>query len=889
MSDTLSIAAVGVQCPVLIERAHQAAGDDMVSKGTRLFSWTRPPRKPGIVWPHPERGEVIMPYGGTLVSWDVVAGAVITEGSTPIARLEPCRHPVEWGGMCASCGDDVGSYGVRLTHDAAGPTVSHEEAHRIERETAERLVGARKLSLIVDLDQTVVHATVDPTVRDWMAQGEPNPNWPALRDVKSFVLDDGSSPGGCWYYIKPRPGLADFLKNLSTKYEMHVYTMGTRAYAMEVCAAIDPDGSIFAGRILSRDESGSMTHKNIERLFPVDQSMVVIIDDRADVWDTHQNNLVKVVPYDFFVGIGDINAGLLPKQQDTLQLPPGASPNATLPTTTPAPTPSQPTPDPEDVTPEKTTTPPGSPPDSTEAEPSNSAVVEPTPTEPPTPAAPTDTASTHSTSTDADPSPAPVPFTTTISLSIDLPPTDSDIPTPSLLSPPTPTLEESATLSSARAKLEARGEGEREEAVRESIIQAVREERPLARKQEALAGEGGGREAKDGEEKRAGEGGVTGEARAGEGSGEAVLKDDDRELDRIYYVLDEIHTRFFQAYEQEWVAGNRGGRVLSANRGFNVQRIIPAIKRRVLAGVHILFSSVIPINADPTSSEYWRQSELFGAKCYTKLGPQITHVVAAKRGTEKVNQARTHGGIAIVRPEWLHRVVTTWSRPPEEDFFLELGDREEYVKRKEAASANENEAGVVENGASSGEVAVEETMNGAGGEEDVEVEVDDEAREKVDDILHGFDYQAELDALMDSDTETDDGSASGISAAHVSSTRTSRRGTPAPQPPSQPLKRQRSVTPSIATSVSNLDADPLTRSPLAKRKRLSEMRGSSGLGNQLNLTPDQSETNGADVVATPENGEDSEESEESSSDESEIADFLAEDLFNGEEEGEGAD
>lgn len=44
---------------------------------------------------------------------------------------------------------------------------------------------------------------------------------------------------------------------MATKYDMHVYTMGTRAYAEEVCAAIDPDGSVFKGRILSRDESGS--------------------------------------------------------------------------------------------------------------------------------------------------------------------------------------------------------------------------------------------------------------------------------------------------------------------------------------------------------------------------------------------------------------------------------------------------------------------------------------------------------------------------------------------------------------------------------------------------------------------------------------------------------
>ena len=38
---------------------------------------------------------------------------------------------------------------------------------------------------------------------------------------------------------------------------MHVYTMGTRAYEEKVCAAIDEDGRLFGGRILSRDESGS--------------------------------------------------------------------------------------------------------------------------------------------------------------------------------------------------------------------------------------------------------------------------------------------------------------------------------------------------------------------------------------------------------------------------------------------------------------------------------------------------------------------------------------------------------------------------------------------------------------------------------------------------------
>lgn len=152
-----------------------------------------------------------------------------------------------------------------MTHLANGPTVSLEEAQRIERETAQHLIKSRKLSLIVDLDQTIVHATVDPTVGEWITEGEAwesrqakkaadaaegvsnqakekngsaeggaesdvtesededevNPNWEALKDVKKFRLgpealgqtnsrgpkkakDKSVEQDGCMYYIKPR-------------------------------------------------------------------------------------------------------------------------------------------------------------------------------------------------------------------------------------------------------------------------------------------------------------------------------------------------------------------------------------------------------------------------------------------------------------------------------------------------------------------------------------------------------------------------------------------------------------------------------------------------------------------------------------------------------------
>lgn len=200
-------------------------------------------------------------------------------------------------------------------HDNTALTVSREEANRVEEDAKRRLLSSRKLSLVVDLDQTIIHATVDPTVGEWM-QDKDNPNYQALSDVRAFQLvDDGPGMRGCWYYVKLRPGLEDFLENIAELFELHIYTMGTRAYAQHIAGIIDPDRKLFGDRILSRDESGSLTAKNLQRLFPVDTKMVVIIDDRGDVWRWIPN-LVKVSPYDFFVGIGDINSSFLPKKQE---------------------------------------------------------------------------------------------------------------------------------------------------------------------------------------------------------------------------------------------------------------------------------------------------------------------------------------------------------------------------------------------------------------------------------------------------------------------------------------------------------------------------------------------------------------------------------------------
>lgn len=217
---------------------------------------------------------------------------------------------------------------VVRAHGSTALKISEDVAIRAEEEAKRRLLSNRKLSLVVDLDQTIIHATVDPTVAEWQKDPD-NPNYNAVKDVQSFqLLDNGPGGRGCWYYIKLRPGLREFLENISKFYELHIYTMGTRAYAQNIAKIVDPNRKIFGDRILSRDESGSLTVKTLHRIFPVDTKMVVIIDDRGDVW-SWSNNLVKVTPYDFFVGIGDINSSFLPKRQD---IPP-AEPVKPLPPT----------------------------------------------------------------------------------------------------------------------------------------------------------------------------------------------------------------------------------------------------------------------------------------------------------------------------------------------------------------------------------------------------------------------------------------------------------------------------------------------------------------------------------------------------------------------------
>ena len=256
-----------------------------------------------------------------------VEGDIVQPGQV-VMTLEGCRHPTVMKDLCAECGVDLRVEGVGkenentqisqasvpMVHSVPELKVCPELAEKIGKEDEQRLLNDRKLALLVDLDQTIVHTTNDNVP-------------PNMKDVYHYQLYGPNSP---WYHTRLRPNTRHFLSAMSCLYELHICTFGARNYAHTVASLLDKDGTLFSHRILSRDECFDPASKtaNLKALFPCGDDLVCIIDDREDVWQGC-GNLVQVKPYHFFRHTGDIHAppGLekndlpvLPELQNTNEL-----------------------------------------------------------------------------------------------------------------------------------------------------------------------------------------------------------------------------------------------------------------------------------------------------------------------------------------------------------------------------------------------------------------------------------------------------------------------------------------------------------------------------------------------------------------------------------------
>ncbi|XP_021620942.1 RNA polymerase II C-terminal domain phosphatase-like 4 isoform X11 [Manihot esculenta] len=96
-----------------------------------------------------------------------------------------------------------------------------------------------------------------------------------------------------------RPFVRMFLKEASQMFEMYIYTMGDRAYAMEMAKLLDPRREYFDARVISRDD-GTQRHQKGLDIVLGQENAVLILDDTETAWTKHKGNLILMERYHFF-------------------------------------------------------------------------------------------------------------------------------------------------------------------------------------------------------------------------------------------------------------------------------------------------------------------------------------------------------------------------------------------------------------------------------------------------------------------------------------------------------------------------------------------------------------------------------------------------------------
>eukprot|EP00850_Spirogloea_muscicola_P002884 SM000011S19062 [mRNA] locus=s11:638485:644693:- [translate_table: standard] len=292
-----------------------------------------------VLPPRPSSPILVLPE---LVEVSVRTSASRSAGPADSARpggaLAVSLHAPAEGSVAASSSSVAEA---SLSHDHMGMPAGHNEAQPQDAGTAEStmatneaaigkerqrrlkeqasILGCGKLVLVLDLDHTLLNSAKFGEIElAWDQKLKAIESAGRLqlgrkRELHSFTH--------IAMWTKLRPGIWRFLTRASQLYELHVYTMGNRAYATEMARLLDPTGELFAGRIISKGDSveGDTARDNVNNEGEMElesrpsqqkskdldgvlgmESAVLIVDDSARMWPHHALNLIVVERYIFF-------------------------------------------------------------------------------------------------------------------------------------------------------------------------------------------------------------------------------------------------------------------------------------------------------------------------------------------------------------------------------------------------------------------------------------------------------------------------------------------------------------------------------------------------------------------------------------------------------------
>jgi RNA polymerase II subunit A-like phosphatase len=127
-------------------------------------------------------------------------------------------------------------------------------------------------------------------------------------------------------------------------------------------------------------------------------------------------------------------------------------------------------------------------------------------------------------------------------------------------------------------------------------------------------------------------------------------KETDTQLLWTGQILKELHTRYYAQMDE------------SSRK--TVPEVLSEMRREVLKGTKLVLSGLVPLHKKTVGTNaprppIIRYAQSMGAKLLDRVQPGVTHVVAAKDGTDKALAARRIPGCMLVKASWL--VECFWS------------------------------------------------------------------------------------------------------------------------------------------------------------------------------------------------------------------------------------
>ncbi|GLU22804.1 hypothetical protein SLE2022_388520 [Rubroshorea leprosula] len=148
----------------------------------------------------------------------------------------------------------------------------------VNRRLLPPLATEGKKTIVLDLDETLIHSSPDRPPKSY-----------------DFVVRPEIEGKTVTMHVLKRPGLDEFLKELSEKFEVVVFTAGLKPYASLVLDNLDPEGKIFTHR-LYREACKEIRGRYVKDLSELGRDLgeVVIVDDNPKSYSLQPGNAIPM-------------------------------------------------------------------------------------------------------------------------------------------------------------------------------------------------------------------------------------------------------------------------------------------------------------------------------------------------------------------------------------------------------------------------------------------------------------------------------------------------------------------------------------------------------------------------------------------------------------------